>query len=183
MPPLPRIYELTPRRFPHGNFQKHIFSHLLTTDALSKTDKGVDLGFLPKKRENNTFFSTRTGVVDALCKKQEGAAPSRSGKKVTKVTQARLFERLKGKVKISWRLVSNARFLGATKITSKQKTCILLSAFNFYKAALPLLCVRQIFLLKSCLHIPKIHEVQKIRLHYLEVTITDHRLCESQHLS
>ena len=78
-----------------------IFSHLLTIDALRKTNKSIDLGFFPKKRENDTFFSIGIGVADALCKKQEGVVPSRYGKKVTKVTQARLSGRLKGNVKFS----------------------------------------------------------------------------------
>ena len=89
------------------------FSHLLTIDILRKTDKGTDLGFFPKKRENDIFFSTKTGIADALCKKKEGAIPSRSRKKVTRVTQVRLSGRLKGKVKFSWRMLSNVRFLGA----------------------------------------------------------------------
>ena len=42
------------------------FSHLLTIDALIKNDKGVGLGVFPKKRENNTFCSTKKGVIDAL---------------------------------------------------------------------------------------------------------------------
>ena len=90
------------------------FSHLLTIDALSKTVRSVDLGFFPKEGETDTLWSTRTGVTDALCKKHEGATPSRSGKKVTKVTQTRLSGRLKGKVKFSWRLISNVIFPGTT---------------------------------------------------------------------
>ena len=98
------------------------FSHLLTTDTLRKTVKSVDLGFLPKSKENSAFCSTGIGVTNALCKKQEGVVPSRSGKKVTRVTQARLSRRLKGKVKLSWRLISNVIFLGATECSPKYET-------------------------------------------------------------
>ena len=95
------------------------FSHLLTINALRKTDKGTNLGFFPKKRENNSFCSTRTDVIDALRKKQEGIIPSRSRKKVTKMNQVRLSGRLKGKVKFSWRMLNNVRFLGATECPPK----------------------------------------------------------------
>ena len=99
---------------------RNIFcSHLLTTNALRKTMRSVDLGFLPNERENNAFFSIGSSVADALCKKQESAIPSRSGKKVTKVTQDRLSWRLKGKVKFSWRLISKVRFPGATECPPK----------------------------------------------------------------
>ena len=81
--------------------------------------RSVDLGFFPKKRENDAFSSNGIGVADTLCKKQEGVVPSRSRKKVTKVTQARISVRLKGKVKFSWRLLSNVRFLGATECPPK----------------------------------------------------------------
>ena len=77
------------------------FSHLLTTATLRKTVKSVDLGFLPKEGDNGASWSTVAGVHDTLCKKHEGTVPSRSGKKVTKVTQARLSGRLKGNVKFS----------------------------------------------------------------------------------
>ena len=60
--------------------ETYCFPHLLTTDALSKTDKSVDLGFFPKKRENDALFSIRKGIIDSLCKKQEGVIPPRSGK-------------------------------------------------------------------------------------------------------
>ena len=40
-------------------------------------------------------------------------------KKVTKVTQARISRRLKGKVKFSWRLLSNVIFAGATECPPK----------------------------------------------------------------
>ena len=92
------------------------FSHLLTIGALRKIFSSVHLGFFPKKRENNTFCLTGSSVANTLCKKQEGVVPSRSGKKVTKMTQVRLSGRLKGKVKFSWRLISNVRFLGATEM-------------------------------------------------------------------
>ena len=95
------------------------FSHLLTISTLSKTNKGADLGFFPKKRENYVFFSTGTGIADALCKKQEGAVPYRSRKKVTEMTQAMLSGRLKGKVKFSWRLISNVIFPGGTECPPK----------------------------------------------------------------
>ena len=62
-------------------YRNIFFSHSLTIDALRKTVRSVDLGFFPNKRENNTFFSTGTGVADALCKKQDSAFPSRCGKK------------------------------------------------------------------------------------------------------
>ena len=60
MTPLPRIKELTPRRLPHGSFQKLLFSHFLTTDALSKSNKGTDLGFFPNKGDNDAYGSTKT---------------------------------------------------------------------------------------------------------------------------
>ena len=91
------------------------FSHLLTTGSLRKSFKSVDLGFFPKKRENDVFCSIGTGIAGALCKKHEGTTPSRFGEKVTKVTQTRLSGWLKGKVKFSWRLLSNVRFLDATQ--------------------------------------------------------------------
>ena len=72
------------------------FFHLMTTDALRKTVRSVELGFFPKEGENNAYWSTGTCIADAPCKKHEGTVPSRSGKKVTKVTQARIFGRLKG---------------------------------------------------------------------------------------
>ena len=62
------------------------FSFLLTTNAFSRTVKSIDLGFSPKKRENDIFCSTGTGVADALCKTKEGVVPSMSRKKVSKVT-------------------------------------------------------------------------------------------------
>ena len=71
---------------------------------------------MPKEGENDAYWSTGTGVADALCKKHEGATPSRSRKKVTKVTQARLSRTLKGKVKFSWRQLSNVRFPSAKHI-------------------------------------------------------------------
>ena len=74
------------------------FSHFLTTDALSKTNKGADLGFFPNKGDNDAYGSTETGVADTLCKKYEGVVPSRYGKKVTKLTQIRISGRLKGNV-------------------------------------------------------------------------------------
>ena len=74
---------------------------------------------LQKEGETGVYWSTRTGIADALCKKNEGATPSRSGKKVTKVTQARIYGRLKGKVKFSWRLISNVIFAGAIECTPK----------------------------------------------------------------
>ena len=95
------------------------FSHLLTTEALRKTVKSVDLGFLSKDGENDVVFSTGMGVVDALCKKQEGIIPSRSRKKLTKMTQGRISRRLKGKVKFSWRLISKVIFPGATECPPK----------------------------------------------------------------
>ena len=66
--------------------ETYFFSHLLTTDALSKTVKSVDLGFLSKERENGAFFSTESSVTNALCKKHEGTTPSRSKEKMTKLT-------------------------------------------------------------------------------------------------
>ena len=86
----------------------------MTTDTLIYVVKSVDLGFFPKKRENDAFFSTGTSIANTQCKKHEGVAPSRSRKKVTKVTQAKISKRLKGKVKFSWSLLSNVRFPGAT---------------------------------------------------------------------
>ena len=57
------------------------FSHLLTTDAFSKIVRSVDLDFLPKKRENGAFYSTGTGVVDALCKNMKAPLLLGLGKK------------------------------------------------------------------------------------------------------
>ena len=75
------------------------FSHFLTIGAPSINDKGADLGFFPKKGDTDTYGSTVTGTVGALCKKNEGVVPSRYGKKMTKVTQASISGRLKGNVK------------------------------------------------------------------------------------
>ena len=80
-------------------------SFLLTTDAFSRTVRCANLVFSPNKRENDVFFSTGTSIIDALCKAQEGAVPSRLRKKVSKVTQVRISERLDGKVKLLWRLL------------------------------------------------------------------------------
>ena len=109
------------------------FSHLLITKDLSKIDKGTDLGFFPKKRENDDFCSTGTSFTDALCKKQEGVVLSRFGKKVTKVTQARIYGRLKGKVKFSWRLISNVKFPGATRTLQK----VILYCFEYIYVLCP----------------------------------------------
>ena len=68
------------------------FLFLLTIGALSQTERSVDLGFFPKKRENDIFFSTKVGVVDALCKIQGSVVPSRSRKKVSKVTLDEIFQ-------------------------------------------------------------------------------------------
>ena len=57
------------------------FSHFLTIDAPSRNDKGVDLGFFPKKGDNDAYGSTMIGTDDALCKKHEGVVPSRYEKK------------------------------------------------------------------------------------------------------
>ena len=73
----------------------------MTIDAFRRTVRSVDLGYLSKQRENGTFYSIGSGVDDALCKTPKSVVPSRSRKKVTKVTHVRLFGRLKGKVKFS----------------------------------------------------------------------------------
>ena len=75
------------------------FFFLLTTRTLSQTERSVDPGFFQKKRENDALYSTEAGVVDALCKIQGSAVPSRSGKKVSKVTQTKLSGRLTGNMK------------------------------------------------------------------------------------
>ena len=42
------------------------FSHFFTTDALSKIDKGVDLGIFTQKGDNDAYGSTGTGTAGAL---------------------------------------------------------------------------------------------------------------------
>ena len=91
----------------------------MTIDSFSKTVRSVDLGFLSKERENDAFFSTGPRVGDALCKTPKSTVPSRSRKKVTKVTHVRISGRLKGKVKFSWRLLRNVRFPGAIEFPPK----------------------------------------------------------------
>ena len=102
--------EDSPWKLPETSF----FSHFLTVDALRRNDKGVNLGLLSKKGENNAYGSTVTSAFGALCKKHKGVIPSRYEKKMTKVTQDKISGRLKGNVKFSLRLISNVRFLGAT---------------------------------------------------------------------
>ena len=46
--------------------ETYFLSFLLMTGALSKTEGSVNLGFFPKNKENNAFFSTEAGLVDAL---------------------------------------------------------------------------------------------------------------------
>ena len=75
------------------------FSNFLTIGAPGRNDKGVDLGFFPKKEGNHAYGSTLRSTVSALCKNHKGIGPSRYGKKMTKVTQVRRSRRLKGNVK------------------------------------------------------------------------------------
>ena len=86
----------------------------MTISALGRNDKGVDLGFLSKKEGNDAYGSTVKSTINALCTKHNGAGLLRYGKKMTKVTQARLSGRLKGNVKFPCRLISKVGFLGAT---------------------------------------------------------------------
>ena len=86
----------------------------MTIGAPGINDKGTDLGFLSKKEGNDTYGSTMKSTVGTLCTKHKGAGLLRYGKKMTKVTQARLSGRLKGNVKFPCRLISKVGFLGAT---------------------------------------------------------------------
>ena len=49
------------------------------------------MGFFPKQRDSVTFFSTIGGIDDALWEIQKSVIPSRSGKKMVKIIQIRLF--------------------------------------------------------------------------------------------
>ena len=62
----------------------------MTIDAFSIIVKSIDLGFLSKEKENDAFFLTGSGIDDVLCKTPKSIVPSRSRKKVTKVSHARI---------------------------------------------------------------------------------------------
>ena len=97
----PKHIETNPTEASTRKLPETYFSHFLTTNALTKTDKGIDLGFFPKNGDNGTYWSTKTDIVSALCKKNEGIVPSRYGKKVTKLTQIGPAGRLRGNMKFS----------------------------------------------------------------------------------